>query len=32
MNNKSNAKLYVMLGAILMLIIAFVACKNVTKI
>lgn len=32
MNNKSNAKLYVMLGAILILIVAFVAYKNVTKI
>ncbi len=32
MTNKSNAKLYITIGIILILIIAFVAYKNVTKI
>ena len=32
MTNKSNAKLYVLMGTILILIVAFIAYKNVTKI
>lgn len=32
MTNKSNAKLYIMIGLILLLIVGFIAYKNVTKI
>ncbi len=32
MNNKSNAKLYITIGIMLMLIVGFIAYKNVTKI
>ncbi len=32
MNNKSNAKLYITMGIILLLVVGFIAYKNVTKI
>ena len=32
MNNKSNAKLYMTIGTILILVVGFIAYKNVTKV
>ena len=32
MNNKSNAKLYITVGIILLIVVGFIAYKNVTKI
>ena len=32
MNNKSNAKLFITLGIILILVVGFIAYKNVTKV
>ena len=32
MNNKSNAKLYITIGTILILVVGFIAYKNVTKV
>lgn len=32
MNNQSNAKLYITIGTILILLVGFIAHKNVTKL